>query len=644
MTDTALLADYADRKDAEAFGQLVARYQRLIFATCRRVLHEPQDVDDAVQETFLRLATRAGELHSNLGAWLHRCAVTVSIDLNRRRDARRRHEAAAANSVIIGDDAQQTPAELREHLDVALEKIEPEPRELIIQRFFVGRAQTELAAEEGVSPSTMSERVDQAIASLREQLGRMKGGMLAAGGVALLGGLLESEHASAAVPAQLTANVMKIGLTGVSTGATGVGAFSIFSSLIGTLLIGLAAIVFIAAGIWILRGKATAPTSTTPATVAAPTGPPVAGITTGAVQDPAAAMMAKPPQWTATQPAGQPAVLFGRIVDQKGNPVANAAVGLEGPSASSVKTDANGNYFFRTIGAAGEYHIGVQAAGFLDIGPYGSDEPTMQISGKSQARRDLVLERGATVHVRVDDLLGAPLANAEVYLVNTQDDRGRSRKQTTTGRNGVATFVVAVSKIPYNIAATIENHEPVHEIVTVDSIDPPKDVALQLLPATPIKGVAICSDGKPAFGWTVSAKPQWWDENTNPSEDPIDKDGNFTLSRVGPGLYTLEFLRKDTGRSGGTVRLPPASQPFRLDLPFPSPASVVTLDGHVRITGGQPDYVTVEANGGTFATFQSANMTFSPAKGRAALGDAAGGDRWIVHAQRSGARHVSHHL
>ena len=56
MTETTLLANYAMRRDAEAFAQLVTRYQRLIFATCRRVLHEPQDVDDAVQETFLRLA------------------------------------------------------------------------------------------------------------------------------------------------------------------------------------------------------------------------------------------------------------------------------------------------------------------------------------------------------------------------------------------------------------------------------------------------------------------------------------------------------------------------------------------------------------------------------------------------------------
>src|SRR6185437_4053875 len=42
---------------------------------------------------------------------------------------------------------------------------------------------------------------------------------------------------------------------------------------------------------------------------------------------------------------------------------------------------------------------------------------------------------------------------------------------------------------------------------------------------------------------------------------------------------------------------PPSSQPYRLDLPFVSPASLVTLSGRVHITGGRPDYVSVNASG-----------------------------------------------
>src|SRR5437588_3633303 len=75
MTQANLLQAYATHRDAESFAQIVRQYQRFIFATCRRRLQNADDVDDAVQETFLRLAQKAGELHSNIGGWLHTCAV-----------------------------------------------------------------------------------------------------------------------------------------------------------------------------------------------------------------------------------------------------------------------------------------------------------------------------------------------------------------------------------------------------------------------------------------------------------------------------------------------------------------------------------------------------------------------------------------
>src|SRR5688572_5302347 len=206
MSQVDLLNEYATRRDAEAFAKLVDQYQRLIFSTCRRKLHNSQDVDDAVQETFLRLAHKAGELHSNIGGWLHRCAVNVSVDMNRRRQARQKYEHAAAAETPVGfENVQVELAELREHLDAALEKLDAEQRELIIQRFFVGRPQVEMAQEAGVSPSTMTRRLDSAISAMREHLQASgKGTVGALGATAAIAAALQAETASAAVPAALT--------------------------------------------------------------------------------------------------------------------------------------------------------------------------------------------------------------------------------------------------------------------------------------------------------------------------------------------------------------------------------------------------------------------------------------------------------
>ena len=42
--------------------------------------HDPADIEDAVQETLLRLAKRAKEVHASITNWLHRCAVRMSLD------------------------------------------------------------------------------------------------------------------------------------------------------------------------------------------------------------------------------------------------------------------------------------------------------------------------------------------------------------------------------------------------------------------------------------------------------------------------------------------------------------------------------------------------------------------------------------
>src|SRR5262245_403127 len=133
MSQADPVTTYATTRDAEAFAQLVNEYQRLVFATCRRKLHDQADVDDAVQETFLKLAQRAGELRSNVGGWLHRCAVNVAIDINRRRQRRAKYESQAAARPNRGsDDPQQMLTDLREQIDLAMEKLDDDQRELII--------------------------------------------------------------------------------------------------------------------------------------------------------------------------------------------------------------------------------------------------------------------------------------------------------------------------------------------------------------------------------------------------------------------------------------------------------------------------------------------------------------------------------
>jgi RNA polymerase sigma factor (sigma-70 family) len=585
MTQINPLADYAKHRSPDAFAQIVEQYQRLILATCRRKLHHPADLDDAVQETFLRLAQNAGTVRNNVGGWLYTCAVNVAIDINRRQSSRHRHESAAAMPSQTPDEPQQQLAELREHLDAALLKLEPAERELIIQRYFVGRPQVELAADAGVSASAISHRLDQAIENLRRHLSARGCAITAAAG---LTALLETEHASAAPPPSLTANVMKIGLSGIPA-AAGYGWAAPTAQVAA-----IAAVFVIAAGLWIALRHSHSPAVQTTAPAPGPSGM----VVDQNPQSPSAPA----PKWQPALQGATTAVLSGRVVDGDGNPVAGATVRLDGPASAQTKSDAQGNYVFQNIGRDGDYRIGIEADGFISVLPYMSNQPDLRLTFDSKARRDLVLQRGVNLLITVSSALGETIPNVEI-AAEPLAPHNTATSTAQTNSVGQTKILLPVSNSKYLVTATIDGYAPAHLVMTPSSADKSIEVNLVLDTGYTIKGVAICSDNKPAAGWTIIAKPDWWSSNSWPRGVPIDKDGNFTLKDMGSGVYNfcVEIPHGDTSQSiqVATLTMPPTTQPMRLDLPMLSPASAASqakFAGRIRFIGGRPGFESIMVN------------------------------------------------
>jgi RNA polymerase sigma factor (sigma-70 family) len=97
LTDGPLLARYASSKDGTAFEALVSRHGPMVLATCRAILKNEHDVEDAFQATFLILARKAGSIQGGdaLGGWLHRVAYRSAVQASIEAKRRRRKEAEA---------------------------------------------------------------------------------------------------------------------------------------------------------------------------------------------------------------------------------------------------------------------------------------------------------------------------------------------------------------------------------------------------------------------------------------------------------------------------------------------------------------------------------------------------------------------
>lgn len=205
-----LLQRYLESGDADAFAQIARRYAALVYGTCLRVTGNREEAADAAQDTFFDLLKNARRVTGSLGGWLHRVATRRALDLIRRDTARRKREQAYA---ALEPEQPQEWTEVSPHVDQAITELDDDRREAVIQYYLRGETTVQIASAQGVNQSTVSRRIEQGLAIVRDKL-RAKGVLV---GATALAAVLSQE--APAAPVELLAELGKMALTASKTGA-----------------------------------------------------------------------------------------------------------------------------------------------------------------------------------------------------------------------------------------------------------------------------------------------------------------------------------------------------------------------------------------------------------------------------------------
>ena len=124
MADEADDLDLARRGDRDAFGRLVRRHQRRVYAAALHILGNHSDADDVTQEAFVRAYRGLGSFdgRADFFTWLYRIAVNTA--LNALRSGKRGavlHERSGAEAAHVGGRPEAlghgvpSPAQRAEH-------------------------------------------------------------------------------------------------------------------------------------------------------------------------------------------------------------------------------------------------------------------------------------------------------------------------------------------------------------------------------------------------------------------------------------------------------------------------------------------------------------------------------------------------
>ena len=172
----ASLAQMAVEQD-ERISDVVTREQSRLRDFIRRRVPDPRDAEDVLQDVFYKLveANRLLMPIDHVTGWLFRVARNRITDLFRKKKPEsfpedELHFDDLLPSADAGPEALYARGVLLDELDLALDELPDEQREVFVAHELEGRSFKDIAAATGVNVNTLLSRKRYAVLHLRERL------------------------------------------------------------------------------------------------------------------------------------------------------------------------------------------------------------------------------------------------------------------------------------------------------------------------------------------------------------------------------------------------------------------------------------------------------------------------------------------
>jgi len=175
----------AVRGDKEAFGELVVRYEKLVYNTVVGEIGRCEDAFDVSQEVFLKAYRSIKKFRGDckFSTWLYRISINACLDFL-RSSSRKKHislseydeEDTYERQRAIPDDPANGPemrSEKKDEADLvwrAIESLSPIHRQIIILRDIDGYSYDEIADMLSLEEGTVKSRINRARKAVKEYL------------------------------------------------------------------------------------------------------------------------------------------------------------------------------------------------------------------------------------------------------------------------------------------------------------------------------------------------------------------------------------------------------------------------------------------------------------------------------------------
>jgi RNA polymerase sigma-70 factor (ECF subfamily) len=167
-----LLLDRVRSNDQGAMADIFDRYGSLVYSVSLRVLKDPGQAEDVMQEIFFQLWKNPNTFvqgRGSLGAWLAVVARNRAIDvLRRRKPTDSVDEVVLVSKTNISSEIERNI--MMEKIRELMKSLPSEQQKSVELAFFEGLSHAEVAAKTGDPLGTVKTRIRLALISLRKAI------------------------------------------------------------------------------------------------------------------------------------------------------------------------------------------------------------------------------------------------------------------------------------------------------------------------------------------------------------------------------------------------------------------------------------------------------------------------------------------
>lgn len=167
------------RGDEAAFETLLRRYEKKVYALCRRMCRDEDDAMEAAQDAFLAVWRGIGSFRADarFSTWVYRLTANACLDLL-RREKKRGGDLSLDGEEGVAEpaDPSPTPEELAERQETrrlvreALRALPDDYRAVLLLRELGQLSYAEIADATGLELGTVKSRISRARLALRNNL------------------------------------------------------------------------------------------------------------------------------------------------------------------------------------------------------------------------------------------------------------------------------------------------------------------------------------------------------------------------------------------------------------------------------------------------------------------------------------------